>query len=391
MRFEGRARSTKSALRNLATGSSPMRRRISGSARRSATRASATLDHGGRRRPARRRTVAEVDPGYIRQEGAERRGHGLRRRLKPVVDGARARRAPRHYACGAVFAWSPKARRAFFVHPGADRRQPRQRRVNTADWLAALDRASGKPACPATSALSTTAIPSAPIAACSTRAASPSPVADGMPSCEADFEHASRGPEHIDELGHVNNAVWVQWIQELVAVAHWRASPIPPMTTPYFWVVVRHEIDYLRAAGRRPGHRPDLGRRSAEGRALRPPHGVRRRGRQAACVAHDWAIIDKASGRPDPRPSGSHSAVLDAEVYGSLTHDAAHALRLLPLVRLPIACGSHSTSRASTTSAIRSTCSRASRSPRRIARSTRRAWCRCSRSTATGSPRAWRS
>jgi acyl-CoA thioester hydrolase len=27
-------------------------------------------------------------------------------------------------------------------------------------------------------------------------------------------------PEHIDELGHVNNAVWVQWIQQ-VAVAHW--------------------------------------------------------------------------------------------------------------------------------------------------------------------------
>ena len=27
-------------------------------------------------------------------------------------------------------------------------------------------------------------------------------------------------PEHIDELGHVNNAVWVQWIQT-VAVPHW--------------------------------------------------------------------------------------------------------------------------------------------------------------------------
>ena len=26
----------------------------------------------------------------------------------------------------------------------------------------------------------------------------------------------------IDELGHVNNAVWVRWIQE-IAVAHWAA------------------------------------------------------------------------------------------------------------------------------------------------------------------------
>jgi acyl-CoA thioester hydrolase len=27
-------------------------------------------------------------------------------------------------------------------------------------------------------------------------------------------------PSHIDELGHVNNAVWVRWIQQL-ATAHW--------------------------------------------------------------------------------------------------------------------------------------------------------------------------
>ena len=34
------------------------------------------------------------------------------------------------------------------------------------------------------------------------------------------------GPEHIDELGHVNNAVWVQWIQQ-VAVAHWESVADP--------------------------------------------------------------------------------------------------------------------------------------------------------------------
>ena len=54
-------------------------------------------------------------------------------------------------------------------------------------------------------------------------------------------------PEHIDELGHVNNAVWVQWIQK-VAVAHWEALAAKEHRQRYFWVVVRHEIDYLRAA-----------------------------------------------------------------------------------------------------------------------------------------------
>ena len=52
-------------------------------------------------------------------------------------------------------------------------------------------------------------------------------------------------PEHIDELGHVNNAVWVQWVQ-LVAVAHWESVADAGHKGAYFWVVVRHEIDYLR-------------------------------------------------------------------------------------------------------------------------------------------------
>lgn len=50
-------------------------------------------------------------------------------------------------------------------------------------------------------------------------------------------------PEHIDELGHVNNAVWVQWIQDL-ATAHWDAAARPEDHAQFFWVVVRHEIDY---------------------------------------------------------------------------------------------------------------------------------------------------
>src|SRR5437868_7223993 len=54
-------------------------------------------------------------------------------------------------------------------------------------------------------------------------------------------------PEHIDELGHVNNAVWVQWIQQ-IAVAHWDAVADAAHKEAYYWVVVRHEIDYLRAA-----------------------------------------------------------------------------------------------------------------------------------------------
>ena len=47
----------------------------------------------------------------------------------------------------------------------------------------------------------------------------------------------------IDELGHVNNAVWVRWIQE-IAVAHWLAVATAEQHAAHIWVVTRHEIDY---------------------------------------------------------------------------------------------------------------------------------------------------
>lgn len=50
-------------------------------------------------------------------------------------------------------------------------------------------------------------------------------------------------PEDIDELGHVNNAVWVRWVQTL-SVAHWQAVAPPEHQAAHVWVVTRHVIDY---------------------------------------------------------------------------------------------------------------------------------------------------
>ena len=106
-------------------------------------------------------------------------------------------------------------------------------------------------------------------------------------------------PEHIDELGHVNNAVWVQWIQQ-VAVAHWEAVADPAHKNAYYWVVVRHEVDYLR-----PAHEGDVV--TARTWVADAPQGARfdrfiefAGGDGKACVRSrtQWAIIDKALGRP---------------------------------------------------------------------------------------------
>lgn len=51
----------------------------------------------------------------------------------------------------------------------------------------------------------------------------------------------------IDELGHVNNVVYIRWVQD-AAVAHWRATAPPEDQQKLRWLVLRHEIDYKRPA-----------------------------------------------------------------------------------------------------------------------------------------------
>lgn len=53
--------------------------------------------------------------------------------------------------------------------------------------------------------------------------------------------------EDIDTLKHVNNLVYVKWMDK-IATTHWahltKNNPLPQ----YVWVVMRHEIDYLKQA-----------------------------------------------------------------------------------------------------------------------------------------------
>jgi acyl-CoA thioester hydrolase len=62
------------------------------------------------------------------------------------------------------------------------------------------------------------------------------------------FEHnLSVLSSDIDAMGHVNNVVYVRWVQE-VAAAHWADAASATLTAKYAWVVLRHEIDYKSPA-----------------------------------------------------------------------------------------------------------------------------------------------
>lgn len=51
----------------------------------------------------------------------------------------------------------------------------------------------------------------------------------------------------IDHMGHVNNVVYLQWVQD-VAISHWTTIAHPEDVENYNWVVRRHELDYLKPA-----------------------------------------------------------------------------------------------------------------------------------------------
>ena len=104
--------------------------------------------------------------------------------------------------------------------------------------------------------------------------------------------------DDIDELGHVNNAVWVRWLQD-VATGHWNAVAAPEHVAAYIWVVVRHEVDYLGNVGagetvtaRTWIEEPPRGAKFDRHVAFSGPDGkVKVRAKTT------WAIVDRASGR----------------------------------------------------------------------------------------------
>ena len=105
-------------------------------------------------------------------------------------------------------------------------------------------------------------------------------------------------PEHIDELGHVNNTVWADWIQQ-IATSHWAAVASAEHQAAYVWVVTRHEIDYRGNIG--------LGESAtAETFIPGPPTGAQfdrcvefrnAAGKVIVAARSTWALLDKASGR----------------------------------------------------------------------------------------------
>ncbi len=51
--------------------------------------------------------------------------------------------------------------------------------------------------------------------------------------------------EDIDHMGHVNNSVYLKWVQEAV-VRYWETLAPPDAVARHLWVALKHEISYRR-------------------------------------------------------------------------------------------------------------------------------------------------
>lgn len=106
-------------------------------------------------------------------------------------------------------------------------------------------------------------------------------------------------PGDIDEQNHVNNTVYLRWVQD-VATAHWRTVAGPKAQETIGWVVLRHEIDYKMPATLGD----DVVLRTWVGKATRltfERFTEIRRGRDGRLLSEArtlWCPIDAQTGRP---------------------------------------------------------------------------------------------
>ena len=52
-------------------------------------------------------------------------------------------------------------------------------------------------------------------------------------------------PDDIDHMGHVNNSVYLKWVQDAV-VRYWESLAPPDAVARHLWVALRHEIAFRR-------------------------------------------------------------------------------------------------------------------------------------------------
>jgi len=101
----------------------------------------------------------------------------------------------------------------------------------------------------------------------------------------------------IDHMGHVNNAVYLKWVQEAV-IDYWRSVAPPDAVARHLWVALKHEITYRKPTFLQDAVVAEVIAEKVEG-ARAFFHTVLKRGEDVLSeIQSCWCCLDAASLRP---------------------------------------------------------------------------------------------
>lgn len=104
-------------------------------------------------------------------------------------------------------------------------------------------------------------------------------------------------PADIDHMGHVNNAVYLKWVQEAV-IDYWRSVAPPDAVAGHLWVALKHEISYRKPTFLQDAVVAEVIAEKVEGARAYFTTIVRRGQDVLSEVRSIWCCLDAATHRP---------------------------------------------------------------------------------------------
>jgi acyl-CoA thioester hydrolase len=101
----------------------------------------------------------------------------------------------------------------------------------------------------------------------------------------------------IDGMGHVNNSVYLRWVQDAV-VGYWRTTAPAESVAAHLWVALKHEISYRRPTFLNDVVVADVVAEQVKGARAFFSTIIRRGEDVLAEVKSCWCCLDARTGRP---------------------------------------------------------------------------------------------
>ena len=104
-------------------------------------------------------------------------------------------------------------------------------------------------------------------------------------------------PADIDHMGHVNNSVYLKWVQDAV-VDYWRSVAPADAVASHLWVALKHEITYLKPTFLQDAVVAEVIAEKVEGARAMFTTIVRRGEEKLSEIKSSWCCLDAVSLRP---------------------------------------------------------------------------------------------